>query len=109
LIRCTPPTQIGLTSKPIIIDAQIGTNPAPGVIATKPTTKPVEQPTSVGFLAVIISIINHEIKPQADEIPVVINAWTAVPLAAKALPALNPNQPNHSNAAPKRTNGMLCG
>ncbi len=33
----------------------------------------------------------------------------ARPLAATALPALNPNQPNHSSAAPRMVNGRLCG
>ena len=32
-----------------------------------------------------------------------------MPLAASALPALKPNQPNHSRPAPSRTNGTLCG
>jgi hypothetical protein len=34
---------------------------------------------------------------------VVTNAETASPFAANALPALKPNQPNHSNAAPNKT------
>ena len=40
---------IGDTSAPIIIDDQSGTNPAPGVIATRPTTAPVAAPRTVGF------------------------------------------------------------
>ena len=33
----------------------------------------------------------------------------AVPLAARAEPALNPNQPNHSRPTPSNTSGRLCG
>ncbi len=33
----------------------------------------------------------------------------AVPFAASALPALNPNQPTQSSAAPTSANGTLCG
>ena len=39
---------------------------------------------------------------------VVINACAASPFAANALPALNPNHPNHKINAPSATNGMLC-
>ena len=40
---------------------------------------------------------------------VVVNASAAIGLAASALPALNPNQPNHSRPAPSSVNGTLCG
>src|SRR4029453_4834371 len=40
---------------------------------------------------------------------VVVNARAAEPLAATALPALKPNQPNHSRPAPSSVNGTLCG
>ncbi len=40
---------------------------------------------------------------------VVMKASAAVPFAARALPALKPNQPNHSRAAPSSTKGTLCG
>ena len=91
----------------MIIADHIGTKPAPGVIATSPTTRPVEQPTNVGLPVLIISITIHETSAAADETADVINACTAVPFAASALPALNPNQPNQSNAAPRSTNGIL--
>ena len=42
LISFTPKKQIGLTNAPMINADQIGTKPAPGVIATRPTTRPVE-------------------------------------------------------------------
>lgn len=40
----------------MINEAQIGTKPAPGVMATSPTTRPVTHPTSVGFSAIRTSI-----------------------------------------------------
>ena len=40
---------------------------------------------------------------------VVTNARPAIGLAASALPALKPNQPNQSRPAPSSTNGTLCG
>ena len=40
----------------------------------------------------------------AQELRVLANA-----LAASADPALNPNQPNHSNPTPSSTKGRLCG
>ena len=38
-----------------------------------------------------------------------MKALTASPLASSALPALKPNQPNHSSAAPMTVMGRLCG
>ena len=78
---------------------QIGTNPAPGVMATNPTTRPVDAPTKVGFPLFITSKSIHESKAAAEEIAEVINACTASPSAASALPALKPYQPNHRRAA----------
>ena len=40
---------------------------------------------------------------------VVVNARAAMGLAASALPALKPNQPNQSRPAPSRVSGTLCG
>ena len=88
-------------------EAQIGTKPAPGVIATRPTTRPVEAPTKVGFLSMITSRSIHTTSAIAEAMAEVINAWAARPSAARELPALNPNQPNHSIVAPSTTNGIL--
>ena len=52
--------QIGLTKRPMITAAQIGTKPAPGVMATRPITRPVEAPTPVGLPEVIFSIKSQE-------------------------------------------------
>ncbi len=45
----------------------------------------------------------------ADAMCVVAKAFTAVVLAPRADPALNPNHPNHSIPVPKITYGMLAG
>ncbi len=40
---------------------------------------------------------------------VFIHTCPAIASAAPSEPTLNPNQPNHSSAAPSMTHGMLCG
>src|ERR1043166_5436135 len=90
-------------------------NPAAGVIATRPTTMAVAAPTAVAFFCRIISSRVHTTSVPAGASIVVVNASAAgtpaapEPLAASALPALNPNQPNHSRPAPSNVNGTLCG
>ena len=65
---------MGLTKAPMTSDAQIGTKPAPGVIATKPTTIPVETPARVIFPVRSFSISIHESIAAAQAVLVVINA-----------------------------------
>lgn len=77
------------------------------MIATRPTTRPVEAPTSVVFLLIRVSISIHERSAEAAEIPDVIKAWAARPSALSELPALKPNQPNQRSDAPSTTNGIL--
>src|SRR5665647_461839 len=79
------------------------TNPAAGVIATKPPTAPVLIPTTVGRLSIIQSNSAHVNAAAAAAICVTINALAASPSAASPLPALNPNQPTHSKPAPITT------
>src|SRR5437762_541544 len=45
----------------------------------------------------------------AAAVLVLVNASAAKPFAARADPALNPNQPNHNRPAPRSTSGTLCG
>src|SRR4029079_13296242 len=83
--------------------------PAAGVIATRPTTMPVAAPTAVGLPARARSS-----RVQTSSVPigarnVVVNASAAEGLAASALPALNPNQPNQRSPAPNSVKGTLCG
>src|SRR6185436_11024603 len=84
-------------------------NPAAGVTATRPTTIAVAQPTAVGLPVRATSRSVHTTSVAAGASIVVVKARPAMPFAATALPALKPNQPNHSTPAPSRTNGMLCG
>src|SRR5581483_2043838 len=85
------------------------TNPAAGVIATRPTTIAVAAPTAVGFFERPRSRNIHTTSVPAGASMVDVNASAAMGLAATALPALKPNQPNHSRPAPSSVNGMLCG
>src|SRR4051812_5646539 len=85
------------------------TNPAAGVIATSPTTAPIQNPSAEGFLPRTTSKSTQHNPAAAEAVFVVANADAARGPAPKALPALNPNQPNHNRPVPKRTNGMLAG
>src|SRR5665647_1806022 len=84
------------------------TYPAPGVIATSPAIAPLTNPRELGFPYIQL-IRSHAIAPAAAAVFVVTNAWAARPFAPIALPALKPNQPNQSSAAPRMVNGMLWG
>ena len=75
------------------------TKPAPGVMATRPTTAPVTMPSTLGLSSSQLRII-HTRPAAAAAVLVVTTAWTARPLAASALPPLKPNQPIHSRPAP---------
>ena len=83
--------------------------PAAGVIATSPTTMAVAAPTAVDFFCRIISSSVHTTSVPIGASIVVVNASAADALAVSALPALNPNQPNHRSPAPSSVNGTLCG
>src|SRR5262249_17231338 len=84
-------------------------NPAAGVTATSPTTMAVAPPTAVGFFPRMMSSSVHMTSVPAGANIVVVDASAAAPFAPTALPALNPNQPNHSSPAPRSVNGTLCG
>src|SRR3954469_19723223 len=84
-------------------------NPAAGVMATRPTTIAVAAPTAVGLPERITSRKVHTTSVAAGASIVVMNARPAIGLAARALPALNPNHPNQSSPEPSSTNGTLCG
>src|SRR5688572_2873951 len=83
--------------------------PAAGVTATSPTTMAVAAPTAVTRFDRIASQNVQTTSVAAGANIVVANARPAIGLAATALPALKPNQPNQSRPAPSRTNGTLCG
>src|SRR4030095_9752561 len=85
------------------------TKPAAGVTATSPATAPEAAPSTVGLPRELHSVNIHASAAAAVAVFVVMNAWAARPLAASALPALNPNQPNQSRLAPMTVSGRLCG
>src|SRR5918998_530021 len=107
--RLTARLLMTLATRPMTMLWGIVTKPAAGVMATSPTTAPMQAPRAEGFLPIIQS---KNIQPSiavADAVLVVANAMAAVPLAASAEPALKPNQPNQSIPVPSRTNGMFAG
>src|SRR6185295_6174527 len=94
---------------PMTIEDIGDTNPEAGVMATSPATAPDAAPTVEG-----LPVCPHDIRAQVTAaMPVAIwvatNALVAFVAAAAAEPALKPNHPVHSNAAPSTTREMLCG
>src|SRR5690606_5232273 len=87
----------------------IVTKPAAGVIATRPTTAPIQNPIADGFLPRAASNRIQARPAAAEAVFVAAKAEAASAPALKALPALNPNQPNHSKPVPNSTNGTLAG
>ena len=65
------------------------TNPAAGVIITKPTTAPIHASMTLILCPLIPSITNHVIIHIADAVFVVANAKMASSLAPSADPELN--------------------
>src|SRR5919199_527495 len=90
-------------TKPINMLCGTATNPAAGVIATKPTTAPMQKPNTEGFLPFNTSKNIQDKPAAAAAVLVVPKAEIDNGLALKAEPALNPNQPNQSNPVPKST------
>src|SRR2546423_15723627 len=84
------------------------TKPEAGVIATSPATAPEAAPSTVGLPRIDHSVNIQPSAAAAAAVLVARNALTARPLASSALPALKPNQPNHSSAAPMTVIGRLC-
>src|SRR4249920_2732529 len=85
------------------------TNPAPGVITTRPATAPEQKPRMVGLPRVTHSRAGHTAQATAVASVVVVKALAAMPSAATALPALKPYQPTHSMPVPIMQSTMLCG
>src|SRR5690348_4487306 len=88
---------------PIKILCGMATKPDAGVIATKPTTAPIQKPRTEGFFPLKTSKNIHAKPAAAAEVFVVAKAETAKWLAAMAEPALKPNQPNHKRPVPIST------
>lgn len=87
----------------------IATKPAAGVMATKPTTAPIQNPNTDGFLPRKTSKNIQDKPAAAAAVLVVAKAETDNALAPNADPALKPNQPNQSKPVPISTYGILAG
>ena len=94
---------------PIRIAATGPTKPEAGVIATSPATAPEAAPSTVGLPRWIHSASIQPSVAAAAAVLVTTKALVASPPAPSALPALKPNQPTQSMAAPITVNGRLCG
>lgn len=96
-------------ARPTTMAPSVLTVPHDGVIATRPATTPEAAPKVVGLPSRNRSTVIQPSMPRQPATNVLRKTAAAVPLAASAEPALNPNQPNHSRPAPSRTKGRLCG
>src|SRR4029453_19677196 len=105
----TASAQTALAITPIAIEPSGLTNPAHGVIATRPATAPDAAPSVVALPSRSFSTPIQASSAVAVAVLVFTNAYPASWLAPSADPALKPNQPNHSSPAPSSTNGTLCG
>src|SRR3990172_3566721 len=94
---------------PIRIDAMGPTKREAGVMATRPGTAPEAAPSTVGLPRLAHSVNIQPSAAAAAAVLVARNALAASALASSALPALKPNQPNQSSAAPITVIGKLWG
>src|SRR5579885_1753117 len=92
---------------PIAMLATGPTKPLAGVIATRPHTAPVAVAIALGFLFSAQLRVIQVRAAAAAAVLVVTKALRESGDAARALPALKPNQPNQRSAAPRSTNGTL--
>src|SRR5437899_3481360 len=85
------------------------TKPLAGVMATSPATHPEIPPRTLGLPVWIHSAASQASAAAAAPKWVATKALVASPLAARALPALKPNQPTQSRQAPMKLSTRLCG
>src|SRR5204862_7584532 len=91
------------------IDGIGPTYPEAGVIATRPHTAPTEMPNAGGFPFRTQSVSIQLTAAAAAAKFVTTSAFTARAFAARALPALEQNQPHHRTEGPSIQQGMLMG
>ena len=70
---------------------------------------PTAAPVAVGLPIRYQSTSIQATHAKQAAVLVVTRVLTAIPFMASALPALKPNQPNQSSAAPRMTKGTLAG
>src|SRR5215510_11724680 len=83
--------------------------PAAGVTATRPATAPDTRPRSEVFHLKTNSTIIHDSAAAAVATKVLVMARVVPPADSRAEPALKPNQPTHSRAAPTQVRVTLWG
>src|SRR3954469_25687731 len=83
--------------------------PAAGGTATRPAIAPDSRPGSDGLPCAPHSTNNQGKPAAAVATNVLIIASAVLPLASRLEPALNPNQPTHSRAAPISVIVSECG
>src|SRR5918999_2464792 len=96
-------------ASPIAMAARGPTKPAAGVMPTRPATAPDATPSDVHLRVLNASVNAPPQAPAAAPRLVARKADAASPLAARALPALKPNQPNHRMPAPSMVKVRLWG
>ena len=93
-----------------MIEPETSTNPDAGVMATRPATAPAAIPRTLGRPLWIHEAVSQVSPDIAAAVFVTTKALVASPPpAASALPALNPNQPNHRSDAPRMVMVASCG
>ena len=109
LKKITPKYDAIPTANPIANACSTLTYPEAGVIPASPAIAPFIAAITLG-LWVRIQERATQTNAETDEaICVTIIVLPATPPEAKALPALNPNQPNHKSEDPRTASGILCG
>src|SRR5205823_5480586 len=89
--------------KPISMAAGTVTKPEAGVTAASPATAPAAVPRTLGRRCTSQPRVIHVSAATAAAVLVTTNASAASPPLVSAEPALKPNQPNQSRAAPSTT------
>src|ERR1700753_3842045 len=81
ILVCLPQTKTKFlqpaATMPTINELDTVTKPAAGVMATSPTTAPIQAPITDGFLPLAISKNTHAMAAAADAVVVVANAVAA--------------------------------
>src|SRR5580765_2976994 len=105
----TPQTHAGPQIMPITSAPTGPTKPAAGVTPTRPATAPDTAPKRDAFPFITCSVSIQPSAATAVATIVFTKARPAIPFAAPAEPALNPNQPTQSNDAPTVVSVILWG
>ena len=85
------------------------TNPAAGVMTTRPATSPVAAPTSVGLPARATLDEHPRHEPCARRHHGVHERKRRHAVGGELGARIEADQPNHKSVAPNATNGTLCG